>query len=131
MKVVNHGVEKEVYEEMLEVGMEFFALPMEEKMKIYSNDPTKTLRLSTSFNLSKEKVHNWRDYLRLHCYPIEHYVNEWPENPEKFRYCSVFFTVLFCFGDLWFVSLFNVAVGDECRRSTCDHVGLEVVRRKQ
>lgn len=94
LKVVNHGVEKKVYEEMLEVGSEFFELPVEEKMKIYSDDPTKTMRLSTSFNVRKEKVHNWRDYLRLHCYPIELYVNEWPEKPAKFRYYSVLFNAL-------------------------------------
>ncbi|KAL9666490.1 hypothetical protein QQ045_000824 [Rhodiola kirilowii] len=84
-QVVNHGVEKEVYEEMLGVAEEFFNLPVEEKMKLYSDDPTKTMRLSTSFNVRKEKVHNWRDYLRLHCYPLELYAREWPENPASFR----------------------------------------------
>ncbi|KAK9990035.1 hypothetical protein SO802_025020 [Lithocarpus litseifolius] len=62
-------------------------------MKSYSNDPTKTTRLSTSFNVKTEKVSNWRDFLRLHCYPLEDYVNKWPSNPPSFRedvagYCT-------------------------------------------
>ena len=70
---------------MLQVANEFFHLPLEEKMKLYSDDPSKTVRLSTSFNVKKEKVHNWRDYLRLHCYPLERYAPEWPTNPPAFK----------------------------------------------
>lgn len=67
------------------IGMEFFRLPPEEKAKLYSDDPAKKMRLSTSFNVKKEKVHNWRDYLRLHCYPLEDFVPDWPANPELFK----------------------------------------------
>ncbi|CAH2049056.1 unnamed protein product [Thlaspi arvense] len=84
-QVLNHGVSKEGVEEMQGVAKEFFRLPVEEKMKLYSDDPSKTMRLSTSFNVRKEKVHNWRDYLRLHCYPAEKYVPEWPSNPSSFK----------------------------------------------
>ncbi|XP_047337523.1 protein DOWNY MILDEW RESISTANCE 6 [Impatiens glandulifera] len=84
-QVINHGVSMEMVEEMLKVGLEFFNLPVEEKMKLYSDDPTKTMRLSTSFNIKKEKVHNWRDYLRLHCYPLHKYVHEWPSLPTSFK----------------------------------------------
>ncbi|KAA8531096.1 hypothetical protein F0562_005805 [Nyssa sinensis] len=84
-QVINHGVCKEAVEQMLVMGNEFFRLPVEEKMKLYSDDPSKTMRLSTSFNVKKEKVHNWRDYLRLHCYPLEKYAPEWPSNPPSFK----------------------------------------------
>lgn len=84
-QVVNHGVSKEAVADMLRVATEFFSLPVEEKLKLYSDDPSKTMRLSTSFNVNKEKVHNWRDYLRLHCYPLEKYVPEWPSNPSSFK----------------------------------------------
>ncbi|XP_009797505.1 protein DOWNY MILDEW RESISTANCE 6 [Nicotiana tabacum] len=92
-QVINHGVPKNLVEEMLEIGREFFRLPVEEKLKLYSDDPSKTMRLSTSFNVKKETVHNWRDYLRLHCYPLEKYAPEWPSNPASFReivsrYCT-------------------------------------------
>ncbi|RVW41257.1 Protein downy mildew resistance 6 [Vitis vinifera] len=84
-QVINHGVAAEMMEKMLEVADEFYRLPVEEKMKLYSDDPTKTMRLSTSFNVNKEKVHNWRDYLRLHCYPLDQYTPEWPSNPPSFK----------------------------------------------
>ncbi|KAK8511972.1 hypothetical protein V6N13_073799 [Hibiscus sabdariffa] len=91
-QVINHGVSKEAVERMLEAAHGFFGLPVEEKLKLYSDDPSKTTRLSTSFNVKKETVHNWRDYLRLHCYPLHKYVPEWPSNPPSFkeivsRYC--------------------------------------------
>ena len=70
---------------MLRVAKEFFHLPETEMLKIYSNDPFKTTRLSTSFNLRTEAVSSWRDYLRLHCYPLEDYVDDWPANPTSFR----------------------------------------------
>ncbi|CAJ2641839.1 protein DOWNY MILDEW RESISTANCE 6 [Trifolium pratense] len=93
-QVINHGVCLEALKNTAEVASEFFKLPVEEKLKLYSDDPTKTMRLSTSFNVNKEEVHNWRDYLRLHCYPLDDYVPEWPSNPPSFKetvanYCKV------------------------------------------
>ncbi|RZC94359.1 hypothetical protein C5167_026066, partial [Papaver somniferum] len=66
-QVVNHGISEESTEKMIKIAREFFKLPMDEKLKYYSDDPTKTMRLSTSLNVKKETVHNWRDYFRLHC----------------------------------------------------------------
>ena len=86
LKVMNHGVEEKVVEKMVKVSREFFRLPENERMKSYSDDPTKTTRLSTSFNVKTEKVANWRDFLRLHCHPLEDYIHEWPTNPPCFRY---------------------------------------------
>ncbi|KAG6538719.1 hypothetical protein ZIOFF_003847 [Zingiber officinale] len=65
--------------------LEFFRLPPEEKAKLYSDDPAKKIRLSTSFNVRKETVHNWRDYLRLHCYPLEEFVPDWPSYTSSFK----------------------------------------------
>jgi hypothetical protein len=70
---------------MTAVGLQFFRLPPEEKEKLYSDEPSKKIRLSTSFNVRKETVHNWRDYLRLHCHPLEEFLPEWPSNPESFK----------------------------------------------
>ncbi|GLT55960.1 hypothetical protein SLA2020_290380 [Shorea laevis] len=80
-----HGVSAEAVKKMLGVAGEFFQLPVEEKLKLYSDGPSKTMRLSTGFNVNKEKVHNWRDYLRLHCYPLGKDVPEWPPNPPSFK----------------------------------------------
>ncbi|KAF8780188.1 hypothetical protein HU200_001853 [Digitaria exilis] len=84
-QVVNHGVPLELMAAMLAVAYDFFRLPPEEKAKLYSDDPAKKMRLSTSFNVRKETVRNWRDYLRLHCHPLEQYVPDWPTNPPSFR----------------------------------------------
>ncbi|WOK98948.1 protein DOWNY MILDEW RESISTANCE 6-like isoform X2 [Canna indica] len=84
-QVVNHGVEMEIMKSMMEVASEFFRLPPEEKAKHYSEDPAKKMRLSTSFNIRKEKFRNWRDYLRLHCYPLEDFVPGWPSKPSSFK----------------------------------------------
>ncbi|KAJ4955698.1 hypothetical protein NE237_012481 [Protea cynaroides] len=84
-QVINHGVPLELTEKMQEIAQDFFNLPLDEKLKYYSDDPSKTMRLSTSFNVKKETVHNWRDYLRLHCYPLEDYVQEWPTQPSSFK----------------------------------------------
>ncbi|KAK4746074.1 hypothetical protein SAY87_012386 [Trapa incisa] len=92
-QVKNHEVAEELVGRMMEMAREFFWLPEEERLKNYSDDPTKTTRLSTSFNVRTEKVSNWRDFLRLHCYPLEQYLPEWPINPPSFReevtqYCT-------------------------------------------
>ncbi|XP_057807409.1 protein DOWNY MILDEW RESISTANCE 6-like [Salvia miltiorrhiza] len=84
-QVINHAVPKELVDSMVKVAHEFFNLSVEEKMKLYSDDPSKPMRLSTSFNVRKETVHNWRDYFRLHCYPLEKYAPEWPSNPASFK----------------------------------------------
>ncbi|CAB4310749.1 unnamed protein product [Prunus armeniaca] len=79
--------------DMSSIAREFFKLPESERLKMYSDDPSKTTRLSTSFNVRTEKLSNWRDFLRLRCYPLEDYVQEWPNNPPSFReqvgeYCT-------------------------------------------
>ncbi|XP_009392937.2 flavanone 3-dioxygenase 2 [Musa acuminata AAA Group] len=84
-QVVNHGVTVDSMQKMMGVASEFFHLPPEEKAKYYSDDTTKKMRLSTSFNIRKESVRNWRDYLRLHCYPLEELVPDWPSNPASFK----------------------------------------------
>ncbi|KAI3905924.1 hypothetical protein MKW92_006443 [Papaver armeniacum] len=53
-QVINHGISGESVEKMIKIAREFFKLPLDEKLKYYSDDPTKTMRLSTSFNVKKE-----------------------------------------------------------------------------
>nr|VDC92769.1 unnamed protein product [Brassica rapa] len=87
VQIINHGFSKATIDEMVSVVThEFFGMPMNEKRKLYSGDPTKTPRLSTSFNVKEEEVNNWRDYRRLNCYPIDKYVHKWPSNPFIDRY---------------------------------------------
>ena len=84
-QVKNHGVPETLINKIMCTSRDFFKLPESERLKNYSDDPSKTTRLSTSFNVKTEKVSNWRDFLRLHCYPLEDYVHEWPSNPPSFR----------------------------------------------
>ncbi|XP_052210561.1 protein DMR6-LIKE OXYGENASE 2-like isoform X1 [Diospyros lotus] len=92
-QIKNHGVPETTIGKAMRTAREFFRLPESERLKNYSDDPSKSTRLSTSFNVKTEQVSNWRDFLRLHCYPLRDYVHEWPTNPLSFReevaeYCS-------------------------------------------
>lgn len=92
-QVKNHGVPEAMINNMLNIARAFFKLPESERLKSYSDDPSKPTRLSTSFNVRTEKVANWRDFLRLHCYPLQDYIHDWPTNPPSFRedvagYCT-------------------------------------------
>ncbi|KAJ0233166.1 Non-hem dioxygenase N-terminal domain-containing protein [Hirschfeldia incana] len=84
-QIKNHGGPEKTIERMMTVAREFFRQPESERVKHYSADTKKTTRLSTSFNVGSEKVSNWRDFLRLHCLPIEDFINEWPSHPVSFR----------------------------------------------
>ncbi|KAI3439768.1 DIOX_N domain-containing protein [Psidium guajava] len=84
-QIKNHGISEEMVQAVLNIAREFFPLPESERLKNYSDDPMKSTRFSTSFNFKTEKVSNWRDFLRLHCYPVEEYTHEWPTNPPSFR----------------------------------------------
>ncbi|KAG2331571.1 hypothetical protein Bca52824_002751 [Brassica carinata] len=84
-QIKNHGVPGKTIERMMTVAREFFRQPESERVKHYPADTKKTTRLSTSFKVGSEKVSNWRDFLRLHCLPIEDFINEWPSHPASFR----------------------------------------------
>ncbi len=88
-QVQNHGMPETLINKIMHTAREFFRMPESERLKNYSEDPSKSTRLSTSFNVKTEKVSNWRDFLRLHCYPLEDYVHEWPLNPPSFRWVRV------------------------------------------
>jgi isopenicillin N synthase-like dioxygenase len=78
-------VSEELMKDVLVVAKEFFDLPLEEKERFYSEDPNQTCRLKTSIDFAKEKVHFWRDSLRHPCHPLEEHIQQWPENPARYR----------------------------------------------
>ncbi|XP_010421965.1 PREDICTED: protein DMR6-LIKE OXYGENASE 1-like [Camelina sativa] len=84
-QIKNHGVSDKTIDKMLTVARDFFHQPESERVKHYSADSTKTTRVSTSFNVSADKVLNWRDFLRLHCFPIKDFIEEWPSSPNSFK----------------------------------------------
>ncbi|CAN8246602.1 unnamed protein product [Cochlearia groenlandica] len=84
-QIKNHGVPETTIDKMLTLARAFFHQPETERLKHYSSDSTKTTRVSTSFNITSDKILNWRDYLRIHCFPIEDFIDEWPCNPVSFK----------------------------------------------
>lgn len=92
-QIVNHGVHEKVIQNMLDIGREFFTMPAENRAFLYSEDPSRVVRLSTSFNIQKENVFNWMDYLKHHRHPLEDYIDSWPAKPAAYRevaskYCT-------------------------------------------
>lgn len=84
-QIVNHGVPEAVMKSMMGIAKEFFEMPVEDRACLYSEDPNQRVRLSTSFNIGKEKVLNWRDYLLHPCHPLEEVIGSWPEKPAAYR----------------------------------------------
>lgn len=90
---MNHGVPEIVMKNMMEIAKEFFEMPVEDRASLYSEDTNQQVRLSTSFNISKEKVLNWRDYLLHICHPVEEVMNSWPEKPAAYREIAAKYSV--------------------------------------
>ncbi|KAJ7545954.1 hypothetical protein O6H91_08G017900 [Diphasiastrum complanatum] len=84
-QVINHGVPKHVLQDMIEVGHEFFNLPLEDKMSYYSDDLSQPVRFGTSYNPAKETILEWRDVLRHPGSISPEAVQLWPEKPESYR----------------------------------------------
>ncbi|KAG5567441.1 hypothetical protein RHGRI_002854 [Rhododendron griersonianum] len=84
-QLINHGVSEELMKDVLVVAKEFFDLPAEEKQRFFSEDPNQTCRMKTSIDFAREKVHFWRDSLRHPCHPLEEHIQQWPENPARYR----------------------------------------------
>ncbi|RLM78568.1 hypothetical protein C2845_PM12G31160 [Panicum miliaceum] len=84
-QVINHGVPGQVMGEMMSSAEEFFGLPTEEKMVLYSTDSKKLPRFHTSIGNDQEKLLYWRDCLKLGCYPFEQFRHQWPQKPARLR----------------------------------------------
>jgi 2'-deoxymugineic-acid 2'-dioxygenase/mugineic-acid 3-dioxygenase len=84
-QVINHGVPEQVMGEMMASAEEFFRLPREEKMELYSTDGKKLPRFHTSLGNEREELLYWRDCLKLGCYPPEQFRRQWPEKPATLR----------------------------------------------
>ncbi|GLJ48856.1 hypothetical protein SUGI_1030330 [Cryptomeria japonica] len=90
-QVVNHGTAPSSMDEMIEAAREFFELPEEQKTRYSSLDTMSSFRYASSFNLQKDKVLSWRDFIRYSCHPLEDVISLWPSSPPTFRKASVNF----------------------------------------
>ncbi|RDX71367.1 Flavanone 3-dioxygenase 3, partial [Mucuna pruriens] len=84
-QVINHGIVQSVMDEALEVATEFFNLPNDEKMRLFSEDVHKPVRYGTSLNQAKDEVYCWRDFIKHYSHPISDWIHMWPSNPSNYR----------------------------------------------
>lgn len=88
--VINHGVAKEVMEEMGKACEGFFDLTEEEKREYAGKQLFDPIRAGTSFNVVVDgNAFLWRDFLKIHVHPVFHA----PSNPPHFfetaqKYCK-------------------------------------------
>ncbi|XP_057836526.1 protein DMR6-LIKE OXYGENASE 1 isoform X2 [Cryptomeria japonica] len=84
-QIVNHGVPETVMKSMMDIAREFFEMPLEDRACLCSEDTRQLVRLSTSFNITKDKILNWMDVLTQHCHPLEEFIHIWPQKPAAYR----------------------------------------------
>ncbi|KAF9620924.1 hypothetical protein IFM89_015321 [Coptis chinensis] len=70
-QVINHGVPETMIKDMRGVAEEFFEMPIEDRMPMFSEDPKQVSRFYSSIDYDSEETHYWRDILRHPCYPVE------------------------------------------------------------
>ncbi|KAL2653661.1 hypothetical protein R1flu_021789 [Riccia fluitans] len=80
-QVVNHGVSRPLVERMGNESSEFFAQPLEEKLKC--STPAK---VAGPVHFGGGGNRDWRDVLKLNCAPASIVAKEyWPQSPAGFR----------------------------------------------
>ncbi|KAJ7555153.1 hypothetical protein O6H91_05G024100 [Diphasiastrum complanatum] len=77
---------------MWAVAREFFDMPLEDKLKYYTDDVTKPTRLGTSYNPTKESKLHWRDYYHQICNPLPDVIETWPDKPASYREVALEYT---------------------------------------
>ncbi|KAJ7523897.1 hypothetical protein O6H91_18G066700 [Diphasiastrum complanatum] len=84
--VINHGFPQNSMNAMMEVGRQFFELPLDVKMRFFHPKPTNVTHYGGSFSSKDECVSNWRDYLVHPCLPLsDEIVDTWPDLPPRYR----------------------------------------------
>ncbi|KAL2929789.1 Protein SRG1 [Bienertia sinuspersici] len=83
-QVINHGIESSFLEDLIEISKQFFALPLEEKLKCSAADDIFQGYGNDMVYAGAQTV-NWNDRLFLTLYPDEkRKLQFWPTKPEKF-----------------------------------------------
>ncbi|RDX61604.1 Protein DOWNY MILDEW RESISTANCE 6 [Mucuna pruriens] len=79
--LTNHGIPEQLMDELMKKSDEFHDLSMEEKEEFGDKGPFAPIRHGTSFYPQEEKVHYWRDYLKVTTFPEFNF----PHKPPGFR----------------------------------------------
>ncbi|XP_020208039.1 hyoscyamine 6-dioxygenase [Cajanus cajan] len=85
--VINHGVSKELMDDIMNIFKEFHGMPAEEKLRESSRDPNGNVcKLYTSREKNnKDFVQFWRDTFKQLCPPSGQFIEYWPQNPPNYR----------------------------------------------
>ncbi|THG14042.1 hypothetical protein TEA_007117 [Camellia sinensis var. sinensis] len=83
-KVINHGVQEKLMDDMVKASKSFFDMSEEEKGEYNGKQLFDPIRSGTSFNVLVDKSLFWRDYLKVHVHP---HVNS-PKKPACYREIS-------------------------------------------
>ncbi|CAM6059439.1 unnamed protein product [Sphagnum tenellum] len=82
-QIVNHSVPGEYMDEILKVHTEFFEMPMEEKMKYYSDDVRAPFKYGVGQVATSYHEQAWKDHLTL-LYQEKMDTSNWPKVPARF-----------------------------------------------
>ena len=84
-QVINHGNTSQLLTPAMNVGREFFNMPLEEKQK-YANDPITYEGYGSRIGVQKGALLDWGDYFFHHFLPLS-IRNEikWPSKPKNYR----------------------------------------------
>lgn len=86
---INHGITGVFLDQVRSVTAQFFALPMEEKLK-YSRAADSTEGYGNDMILSEDQILDWTDRLYHIVSPEDkRQLQLWPEKPEIFRYFNM------------------------------------------
>ncbi|KAH7553718.1 hypothetical protein ACOSP7_029455 [Xanthoceras sorbifolium] len=84
-QVVNHGMAKELLQNMKDATVEFFELPLEEKNK-YAMPPDDIQGYGHAYVVSEEQTLDWSDALILVVYPSQYRkLKFWPSTPTGYK----------------------------------------------
>ncbi|XP_021765606.1 protein SRG1-like [Chenopodium quinoa] len=88
-QVINHGMTSLFLDELLDVTRQFFALPLEEKLKSAMEEDIFNGYGNPAIVLAGDKPINRNDRLFLTVYPEDQRnLKFWPQKPSRFRYIS-------------------------------------------
>ncbi|KAF9605627.1 hypothetical protein IFM89_017970 [Coptis chinensis] len=93
-QVINHGVPETMIKDMRGVAEEFFEMPIEDRMPMFSEGPKRVSRLYSSIDYDNEETHYWRDVLRHPYYPVESFKHLWPSKPASYRKAAATYSMV-------------------------------------
>ncbi|MED6210179.1 hypothetical protein PIB30_061689 [Stylosanthes scabra] len=84
-QVINHGVCKDLMDDVMKVFKEFHSMPSKEKLNECSNGSCKLY--TSGENHKRDAVHYWKDTLTHPCPPSspQEYIKYWPNKPSNYR----------------------------------------------